>query len=161
MGNFFFWKMNYWSEHHSQDINSVVLNGTSPLVIVLYLSNTGKVLTKFKKYKLNGEQGKVLQYIFILNKCNVLKDLAEACNLTKSHILPWVFFTFLKLYKQYQISHRITNVLLFIETNHIIITVSKQNCSDVPFCVIVSDQLTGHSKHSFVSGKWRNNLIVN
>lgn len=60
MGNFFFWKMNYWSEHHSQDINSVVLNGTSPLVIVLYLSNTGKVLTKFKKYKSNGEQGKVL-----------------------------------------------------------------------------------------------------
>ena len=30
------------------------------------------------------------------------------CNVTKSNIPPWVFFTFLKLYKWYQIALRIT-----------------------------------------------------
>ena len=34
--------------------------------------------------------------------------LAEACNFTKISTHPWVFFTFLKLYKWYQITQRIT-----------------------------------------------------
>ena len=33
---------------------------------------------------------------------------ALARNFTKSNTLPWVFFTFLKLYKWYQITQRIT-----------------------------------------------------
>ena len=32
----------------------------------------------------------------------------KACNFTKSSIPPWVVFTFLKLYKYYQITQRIT-----------------------------------------------------
>ena len=33
---------------------------------------------------------------------------ASACNFTKINISPWVFFTFLKLYKWYQIVQRVT-----------------------------------------------------
>ena len=32
-----------------------------------------------------------------------------ACYFTKSNTPPWVFFTFFKLYKWYQIAQRITN----------------------------------------------------
>ena len=35
---------------------------------------------------------------------------AEACNFTKINTPPWVFFTFLKLYKWYQITQRTTYV---------------------------------------------------
>ena len=35
---------------------------------------------------------------------------ASACNFTKINTPPWVFFTFLKLYKWYQIAQRITNI---------------------------------------------------
>ena len=35
-------------------------------------------------------------------------DYAEACNFTKIKIPPWVFFTFFKLYKWYQIVQRTT-----------------------------------------------------
>ena len=34
---------------------------------------------------------------------------ASACNFTKSSTPPWVFFTFFKLYKWYQIAQHITN----------------------------------------------------
>ena len=34
--------------------------------------------------------------------------LLLACNFTKSNTPPWVFFTFFKLYKWYQITQRIT-----------------------------------------------------
>ena len=33
---------------------------------------------------------------------------AKACIFTKYNTLPWVFFTFLKLYKWYKIAQRIT-----------------------------------------------------
>ena len=33
---------------------------------------------------------------------------AEACNFTKSNTPPWMFFTFFKLYKWYQIAQRLT-----------------------------------------------------
>ena len=33
---------------------------------------------------------------------------AKACNFTKSNTLPWVFFTFFKLYERYQIAQRTT-----------------------------------------------------
>ena len=33
---------------------------------------------------------------------------AEVCNFTKSNTPPWMFFTFFKLYKWYQIAQRIT-----------------------------------------------------
>ena len=36
----------------------------------------------------------------------------EACNFTKINTPPWVFFTFLKLYKWYQIAQRITYDLI-------------------------------------------------
>ena len=38
----------------------------------------------------------------------LVKLQAEACNFTKINIPPWVFFTFSKLYKLYQIGQRIT-----------------------------------------------------
>ena len=37
-----------------------------------------------------------------------VKLQAKACNFTKINTPPWVFFTFLKLYKWYQIALRIT-----------------------------------------------------
>ena len=37
-----------------------------------------------------------------------VKLQALACNFTKINTSPWVFFTFLKLYKWYQITQRIT-----------------------------------------------------
>ena len=36
------------------------------------------------------------------------KERLLACNFTKSNTPPWVFFTFLKLYKWYQIAQNIT-----------------------------------------------------
>ena len=39
-----------------------------------------------------------------------VKLQVEACNFTKINIPPWVFFTFFKLYKWYQIAQRITYV---------------------------------------------------
>ena len=52
--------------------------------------------------------------------CGVLRDLVpfvqskkreKACNVTKINTPPWVFFTFFKLYKYYQIVQRITYAL--------------------------------------------------
>ena len=46
--------------------------------------------------------------------CDALRDLVlfvqfkKACNFTKINTPPWVFFTFFKLYKWYQIEQRIT-----------------------------------------------------
>ena len=36
--------------------------------------------------------------------------LLVSCNFTKSSTPPWVFFTFFKLYKWYQIAQRITYI---------------------------------------------------
>ena len=43
-------------------------------------------------------------------RVSILVKLQEclACNFTKINTLPWVFFTFLKLYKWYQIAQRTT-----------------------------------------------------
>ena len=38
----------------------------------------------------------------------VFRIKASACNFTESNTLPWVFFTFLKLCKWYQIAHSST-----------------------------------------------------
>ena len=38
----------------------------------------------------------------------LVKLQAEACNFTKLNTLPWVFFTFFKLYKWHQIAQRTT-----------------------------------------------------
>ena len=51
------------------------------------------------------------------------KSICEACNFTKSSTPPWVFFTFFKLYKWYQIAQNITsacdwNVLCWIMIIH-------------------------------------------
>ena len=49
--------------------------------------------------------------------CDVLRDLVpfvqfkKRCNFTKSNAPPWVFFTFFKLCKWYQIAQRITYAL--------------------------------------------------
>ena len=37
----------------------------------------------------------------------------KACNLTKSNTSPWVFFTFFKLYKWYQIGQNTTYIFLW------------------------------------------------
>ena len=37
----------------------------------------------------------------------------EVCNFTKSNTPPWVFFTFFKLYKWYQVAQRITITFSF------------------------------------------------
>ena len=34
-----------------------------------------------------------------------------ACNFTKSHTFPWVFFTFFKFYKWYQIAQSVSNYI--------------------------------------------------
>ena len=65
---------------------------------------------------------------FRLHKCDALRDLVPLYNLTnvkntyggmlltvklqatKSNTPPWVFFTFFKLYKWYQIAQSITNI---------------------------------------------------
>ena len=39
---------------------------------------------------------------------NLVKLQSSACIVTKSNIPPWVFFTFLKLYKWYQTAPSIT-----------------------------------------------------
>ena len=44
----------------------------------------------------------------------LVKLQAKACSVTKINTLPWVFFTFLKLYKCYEIAQRITYKGLFI-----------------------------------------------
>ena len=41
----------------------------------------------------------------------LVKLQTSACNFTKSNTSPWVFFTFFKLYKWYQIAQRITIIL--------------------------------------------------
>ena len=40
----------------------------------------------------------------------LVKLQAKACNVTKSNTPPWMFCTFFKLYKWYQIAQRITNI---------------------------------------------------
>ena len=39
----------------------------------------------------------------------LFKLQAEACDFTKSNTLPWVFFTFFKLYECYQIAQSVSN----------------------------------------------------
>ena len=48
---------------------------------------------------------------------NLVKLQASACNFTKIITPPWVFFTFFKLCKWYQIAQRITNNLLILTTS--------------------------------------------
>ena len=57
-------------------------------------------------------------YIHVM-RCEVwyhLYHLASACNFTEINTPPWVFFTFLKLYKCYQIAQRITHTHMHIQT---------------------------------------------
>ena len=44
----------------------------------------------------------------------LLVKLQDSCNFTKSNNPPWVFFTFLKLYKWYQTAQSVSYVLFFI-----------------------------------------------
>ena len=51
-----------------------------------------------------------LRFFIRMPQCDALRDLqTEACNFTKVNAPPWVFFTFFKLYKCYQIAQRTTN----------------------------------------------------
>ena len=49
-----------------------------------------------------------MSLLLALNIFDALHDLAKACNFTKINTPIWVFFTFFKLYKWYQIVQRIT-----------------------------------------------------
>ena len=64
-----------------------------------------------------------LSLISILNKCDALRDLAQLIQskkrekdpwrnviFSKSNTLPWVLFTFFRLYKWYQIAQSIANI---------------------------------------------------
>ena len=44
----------------------------------------------------------------------LVKLHAEVCNFTKSNTPPWLFFTFLKLYKWYQIAQYIIYIYIYI-----------------------------------------------
>ena len=63
-------------------------------------------------------KAKPLKYLKLINlnfRLDLLEELPrkdvllEACNFTKISNPPWVFFTFFKLYKWYQIAQRITD----------------------------------------------------
>ena len=43
-------------------------------------------------------------------ECVTFSNFALTCNFTKSNTPPWVFFTFFKLYKWYQIAQNITYI---------------------------------------------------
>ena len=45
----------------------------------------------------------------------LVKSQAKACNFNKSNTPPWLFVTFFKLHKQYQIVQRITYSLMLTE----------------------------------------------
>ena len=45
--------------------------------------------------------------------CTIYKNVKNTCNFTKINTPPWVFFTFFKLYKWYQITQRTTIILDF------------------------------------------------
>ena len=69
----------------------------------------------FAHYHWNGE----IRNIFLMN-CAICYHLYNSkkvknilpCNFTKSNTPPWVYFTFFKLYKWYQIAQRITCVMM-------------------------------------------------
>ena len=42
----------------------------------------------------------------------LVKLETKTCNFTKSNFSPWVFFTFFKLYKQYEIAQSVSYDLL-------------------------------------------------
>ena len=58
----------------------------------------GSIFTKLKNVKNTHEGVSIL-----------VKLQAKVCNFTKINSPPWVFFTFFKLYKCYQIAQRIRN----------------------------------------------------
>ena len=49
----------------------------------------------------------------------LLVELQEACNVTKSNIPSWMFFTFFKLYGWYQIAQSITYDMLPSPVNRV------------------------------------------
>ena len=54
-----------------------------------------------------------LRITFKTLTCTFIPSLLKACDFSKSNTPPWVFFTFLKLYKCYQIAQRITIFVRF------------------------------------------------
>ena len=58
----------------------------------------------------------------------LVKLQASACNFTKSSTLPWVFFTFFKLFERYQIAQSTTIYeITFCDHNHPVDTGHKLN----------------------------------
>ena len=49
----------------------------------------------------------------------LIKLQAKACNFTKINTPPWVFFTFFKLYKWYQIAQRTTYFVDIVNLNFV------------------------------------------
>ena len=56
----------------------------------------------------------------------LVKLQASACNYTKSNTPLWVFFTFLKLYKWYQIVQRVTYKDANVQCN-----IGSSSCKDI------------------------------
>ena len=63
----------------------------------------------------------IFYHLYILE---TLKN-AEVCNFTESNNPPWVFFTFLKLYKWYQIAQNITYIQISANIVQVMINTCK------------------------------------
>ena len=67
---------------------------------------------------IKGSQTHTVMFCAIWYHLYTLKNVKNThecyCNFTKSNTPPWVFFTFLKLYRWYQIAQRVTYGLLLI-----------------------------------------------
>ena len=70
---------------------------------------------------------------------------AIACNFTKSHTSPWLFFMFFELYKYYQIAQSITN-FIFLPCYFVPLFITKTLTPPYEFL-----SLTGWLHHSTVS----------
>ena len=76
--------------------------------------------------------------------------LAEACNFTKISTHPWVFFTFLKLYKWYQITQRTTYYKkTWINFNTMVVFVAV-----FAFVLIAMSRLKLNIKNKFFTVFW-------
>ena len=89
---------------------------------------------------------------------------AKACNCTKINTLPWVFFTFLKLYKWYHIVQRITYILLTISKFHTSFLFCQNFITNVANCLKMPKNIVSQDQTVFCElfrKAWKSLLSVN
>ena len=70
---------------------------------------------KVIEYKIETDSNEFKRIMAVtINKCGKIHKGFIACNITKINTPPWVIFTFLKLYKWYQIAQRTTNTRFYL-----------------------------------------------